>query len=62
MCIETDKVHGGNGNGPHAKQRTTNPCGHTSVFKWVTGIFSLVIHMFDIGRTGVSDADMKNDS
>jgi hypothetical protein len=38
VCIETDGFVGGNGKEPHTKQRTANPCGCTSVFKWVAGI------------------------
>lgn len=62
MCIETDEVSGSNGNGPHPKQRTTNPHDNTSVFKWVAGLFTPVVHIFDIECTVVNEADMKSDS
>ena len=62
MCIETDEVSGGNGSGPLAKQRTTNPHGNTSVLRWVASLFTPVVHIFDIGCTGVNEADIKSDS
>jgi hypothetical protein len=55
VCIETDEFSGSNGNGPCAKQRTPNPHGNTSAFKWVTGPFTPVIHIYDIGCTGVNE-------
>jgi hypothetical protein len=58
VCIETDEFSGGNGNRPHAKQRTTNPHGNTSVFKWVAS----VIHIFEFVCTGVDEAGMESDS
>jgi hypothetical protein len=32
------------------------------MFKWVAGVFTPVIHILDIGCTGVNEAGMKNDS
>ena len=46
----------------HMQKKGQQTHGNTSVFKWVAGLFTPVIHILDIGCTGVNGADMKSDS